>query len=107
MGKSHMEEVQEWDVYVPLEVIDQLDINILMQTPPPKALPPATSMRRAWQTGLCVFRRNRYEIHKQYNSNESTALSHRCTILLSPSQTSDYVKHLPVMNLVMHWNLGA
>ena len=83
-----LQAVQEWNIYLPLKVVEQqesADINIVRSRPPLRtSLTGNFSRARSAET--------RYEL---YVSNASTALavlSHRCTILLSPSQTGEYIQ---------------
>ncbi len=74
-----LEAVQEWGVYLPLKVVEQrevADISIVRSRPPLQGNPPRA---RSAET--------RYEL---YISNN--VLSHRFTILLSPSQTGKYLQ---------------
>jgi predicted Zn-dependent protease len=92
-----LEAVQEWNVYVPLEVVDQqeADINILRTTPPLKASSTSNLNANAVSGRLASRVRSaetRYELYISNTSTSSRLLFHRCTILLSPSQTSEYVK---------------
>ncbi|MDZ7965669.1 MAG: peptidase [Nostoc sp. DedSLP03] len=74
--------VQEWSTYLPLTVVEQpevADITIVRKAPPLQILPGSNIPRaRSAQTT--------YEL---YTSNK--ILSHRFTILLSPSQTGKYL----------------
>ncbi|HEY9802686.1 MAG TPA: peptidase [Leptolyngbyaceae cyanobacterium] len=79
---SVLQTVQEWNNYLPLIVVEQpeiADITIERKTPP-LALSRENKIPRA-RSAL-----TRYEL---YNSNN--VLLHRFTILLSPSQTGDYL----------------
>jgi len=86
--RAVLEAVQEWAVYIPLEVVEQqekADINILRSAPPLRASPTRNIPRvRSAET--------RYELYISNTSTTTRVLSHYCTILLSPSQTSQYVK---------------
>ncbi len=76
---SVLQAVQEWNVYLPLQVVEQpdvADITIIRKAPPLQGKPPRA---RSAET--------RYEL---YTSNH--ILFHRFTILLSPSQTGEYVQ---------------
>ncbi len=87
-----LQAVQEWNVYLPLEVVDRLegaDISILRSRPPLQAsVNPETGQlnlprARAAQT--------RYEFYLRQIPDASEAiLSHRFTIQLSPDQTVEY-----------------
>ncbi len=76
---SVLQAVQEWSVYLPLQVVEQPDVadmTIIRKAPPLQGKPPRA---RSAET--------RYEL---YTSNH--VLCHRFTILLSPSQTGEYVQ---------------
>lgn len=86
--RTVLQAVQEWSVYLPLEVVEQseaADITIVRSRPPLRTSPTGNLPRaRSAET--------RYEL---YVSNASTApavLFHRCTIHLSPSQTGQYLQ---------------
>ena len=85
--KAVLQAVQEWNVYIPLEVVDRqdkADINILGLAPPLRtSLTGKISRARSAET--------RYELYISNTSNPGI-LSHRCTILLRPSQTSQYLQ---------------
>lgn len=74
--------VQEWSTYLPLTIVEQpevADIKIVRKAPPLQISPDSNIPRaRSAQTT--------YEL---YTSNK--VLSHRFTILLSPSQTGEYL----------------
>lgn len=86
--RAVLQAVQEWNVYVPLEIVEQpqrADINIRLSAPPLKASPTGNLSRaRSAET--------RYELYVSKTSTTSGILSHRCTILLSSSQTSKYLE---------------
>ncbi|MEA5625135.1 peptidase [Nostoc sp. UHCC 0251] len=74
--------VQEWSTYLPLTVIKQpeiADITIVRKAPPLQ-ISPGSNIPRA---------RSAQTTYKLYTSNK--VLSHRFTILLSPSQTGEYL----------------
>jgi predicted Zn-dependent protease len=75
--------VQEWNVYLPLEVVEQpedANITIVRKAPPLQISPlDKTPRARSAQTT--------YEFYVSKNN----LLSHRFTILLSPSQTGQYL----------------
>ena len=77
-----LQAVQEWNVYLPLEVVEQpevANITIVRKTPPLQKSPNSNIPRaRSAQTT--------YEL---YTNNK--VLSHRFTILLSPTQTGNYL----------------
>lgn len=83
---SILKAVQEWNVYLPLVVVNQLevaDITIWRSRPPLTTYPSQIPRARSAET--------RYEL---YISKATTPgiLLHRCTILLSPSQTNNYLQ---------------
>lgn len=79
-----LQAVQEWNNYLPLLVVEDLqtaDIRILPKVPPLQI----TSFLRARSA------QTRYDLY--INSSQSAAiLSHYCTILLNPYQTSRYIQ---------------
>ncbi|MBD2450306.1 peptidase [Nostoc sp. FACHB-152] len=80
--KSVLQAVQEWSVYLPLTVVEKpeiADIKIERKAPPLK-LSPDKKIPRA---------RSALTSYQLYTSNNF--LFHRFTILLSPSQTGNYV----------------
>jgi len=80
---SVLQAVQEWNVYLPLVVVKQpedADITIMRKAPPLQTSPNSKIPRaRSAQTT--------YEFYVSKNN----LLSHRFTILLSPSQTGQYL----------------
>ncbi|MFH7025115.1 MAG: peptidase [Heteroscytonema crispum UTEX LB 1556] len=78
-----LQAVQEWNAYLPLKVVEQpevADITIVRKTPPLQKLPNSNIPRaRSAQTT--------YELYTDKNH----LLSHRFTMLLSPSQTGNYL----------------
>jgi predicted Zn-dependent protease len=93
---SVLQAVQEWNVYLPLVVVEQsevADITIWRSAPPLRSnsRPPLKSS----PTGNLSRARSAETRYELYISKAPTApgiLSYRCTILLSPSQTNDYLK---------------
>lgn len=83
---SVFQAVQEWNIYLPLVVVEQpeaADITILRSPPPLEASPDGKIPRaRSAET--------RYELY--ISKATPGILSHRCTILLSPSQTNNYLQ---------------
>ncbi len=70
--------VQEWNAYLPLEIINQpevADITITRKSPPLQGNPPRA---RSAQTTYNLYTKNNF-------------LYHRFNILLSPSQTGNYL----------------
>ncbi|WP_210404146.1 hypothetical protein [Chroococcidiopsis sp. TS-821] len=76
--------IQEWGVYLPLQVVEQpdiADIKILRSSPPLRIAPNEKFPRaRSAETT--------YELYV----NSERILSHRCSILLSPNQTGKYLQ---------------
>ncbi|WP_339458815.1 peptidase [Nodularia spumigena] len=80
---SVLETVQEWSAYLPLVVVEQpdiADITILRKAPPLQFSRDANFLRA----------RSAQATYELYNSNN--ILSHRFTILLSPTQTGVFLK---------------
>ncbi|MDZ8185149.1 MAG: peptidase [Nostoc sp. ChiSLP02] len=80
---SVLQAVQEWNTYLPLTVVQQpevADIKI-MRKAPPLQISPGSSIPRA---------RSAQTTYELYANNK--VLSHRFTILLSPSQTGEYIQ---------------
>ncbi|MHC5736101.1 peptidase [Nostoc sp.] len=74
--------VQEWSTYLPLTVVEQpeiADITIARKAPPLQ-ISPGSNIPRA---------RSAQTTYELYTSNK--VLSHRFTILLSPTQTGEYL----------------
>lgn len=74
--------VEEWSIYLPLQVVEKsdiADIKIIRKVPPLQREPNGKILRA--RSALTTF--------DLYTANN--ILSHRFTILLSPSQTGDYV----------------
>lgn len=74
--------VQEWSTYLPLTVVEQpeiADITIVRKAPPLQ-ISPGSNIPRA---------RSAQTTYELYTSNK--ILSHRFTILLSPTQTGEYL----------------
>ena len=79
---SVLQGVQEWSTYLPLIVVEQpeiADITIVRKTPPLQ-ISSGNNIPRA---------RSAQTTYELYTSNK--VLSHRFTILLSPSQTGEYL----------------
>ncbi|QOV23891.1 peptidase [Anabaenopsis elenkinii] len=79
---SVMETVEEWNVYLPLVVVDKpeiADITIIRQVPPLQFTRGHPPRARSAQTTYEVYKNNHI-------------LSHKFTILLSPSQTGVYLQ---------------
>ncbi|MDZ8052323.1 MAG: peptidase [Aulosira sp. ZfuVER01] len=79
---SVLQAVQEWNVYLPLLVVDKpevADISILRKAPPLQ-ISPTDKIPRA---------RSALTTYELYTNNK--VLLHRFSILLSPSQTGNYV----------------
>ncbi len=77
-----MQGVQEWSNYLPLTIVEQpevADITIARKAPPLQ-ISPGSSKPRA---------RSAQTTYELYTTNK--VLSHRFTILLSPSQTGEYL----------------
>ncbi|AVH70864.1 peptidase [Nostoc sp. 'Lobaria pulmonaria (5183) cyanobiont'] len=77
-----LEGVHEWSTYLPLTVVEQPEsANItIVRKAPPLQISPGSNIPRA---------RSAQTTYELYTSNK--VLSHRFTILLSPSQTGDYL----------------
>lgn len=84
--------VQEWNVYLPLVVVESksADIRIWRSAPPLRSnsRPPLTSPGNLPRARSAE---TRYELYTD-TSTTPAILSHRCTILLSPSQTNQYLQ---------------
>jgi predicted Zn-dependent protease len=81
-----LQTVQEWNVYLPLQVVENsevADITIVRKSPPLQ-IEPGSKIPRA-RSALTT-----YELYNQKHQNN--ILSHRFTILLSPSQTGEYLQ---------------
>jgi predicted Zn-dependent protease len=77
-----LQAIKEWSIYLPLEVVensDIADIKIIRQAPPLQVEPNRKILRA----------RSALTTYDLYTKND--ILSHRFTILVSPSQTGDYV----------------
>ncbi|MBG1268808.1 peptidase [Nostoc sp. WHI] len=75
--------VQEWSIYLPLTIVQQpeiADITIVRKAPPLQ-ISPGSNIPRA---------RSAQTTYELYTNNK--VLSHRFTILLSPSQTGKYIQ---------------
>ncbi|MEA5616551.1 peptidase [Cronbergia sp. UHCC 0137] len=81
--KSVLQAIEEWDVYLPLQVVEQREIAdiTIVRKAPALQVEPNSKIPRA-RSALTT-----YELY-----TENNILSHRFTILLSPSQTGDYLK---------------
>ncbi|YAF93796.1 MAG: peptidase [Nodularia sp. CChRGM 3473] len=78
-----LQAVKEWNAYLPLKVIEQPDIAdiTIVRKAPPLLIPCGGHIPRARSA------ETRYELYTRNN-----ILSHRFTILLSPSQTGVYLQ---------------
>lgn len=83
-----LQAVQEWTAYLPLEVVEQAEaadimirrIALALRISPTDKLPRARSAE------------TRYELYVSNTSASLGILSHRCTILLSSNQSSQYIQ---------------
>ena len=88
--RAVLQAVREWNAYVPLEVVnrqDLADISIVRSAP---SLTAKSNLRSLAQRARSA--ETRYELYVSNKSTTTGILSHRCTILLSPSQTSQYLQ---------------
>ena len=79
---SVLKAVQEWSIYLPLQVVEKsaiADITIFRKAPPLQREPNGKILRA--RSALTT-----YDLY-----NENNILCHRFTILLSPTQIGDYV----------------
>ena len=85
--------VQEWGVYLPLQVVEQsemADIKIVRSLPP---LKPSFNRRTGeFQLPRARSAETRYEFYLSQVTGTPSVLSHRFTIQLSPTQTGDYIQ---------------
>ncbi|RCJ25303.1 peptidase [Nostoc sp. ATCC 43529] len=81
--KSVSEAVQEWNTYLPLTLVQQPEVAdiTIMRKAPPLQISPGSNIPRA---------RSAQTTYELYTNNN--VLSHRFTILLSPSQTGEYIQ---------------
>lgn len=85
--KAVLQAVQEWSVYLPLEMVEQqpaADIMIMRSRPLLRTSPTGISRARSAET--------RYELYSRQLPDSANILYHHCTILLSFSQTSQYIQ---------------
>ncbi len=85
--------VQEWNVYLPLAIVEQpeiADIKVMRSLPP---LQP-TINRNTGQFTLPRARsaETRYELYISQQPDAANTLAHRYTINLSPNQTAQYIQ---------------
>jgi len=80
---SVLQGVQEWNTYLPLTIVQQPEVADIMivRKAPPLQISPGSNISRA---------RSAQSTYELYTSNK--VLSHRFTILLSPSQTGKYIQ---------------
>ncbi|MCF2147749.1 peptidase [Desmonostoc muscorum LEGE 12446] len=81
--RSVLQAVQEWSAYLPLTLVQQsevADITIVRKAPPLQ-ISPGSNIPRA---------RSAQTTYELYTNNK--VLSHRFIILLSPSQTGEYIR---------------
>ncbi len=83
---SVFQAVQEWNVYLPLVVVESKTADIAIA----RARPPLTTSSSG-QIPRARSAETRYELYIN-TSTTPGILSHRCTILLSPSQTNQYLQ---------------
>lgn len=83
---SVFQAVQEWNVYLPLVVVEQSEIAdiTIRRSPPPLQADPDGKLPRARSA------ETRYQLY--ISKATPGILFHRCTILLSPSQTNNYLQ---------------
>ncbi|MEH1943010.1 MAG: peptidase [Nostoc sp.] len=74
--------VREWSIYLPLTIVEQPEVGdiTIVRKAPPLQISPGSNITRA---------RSAQTTYELYTSNN--VLSHRFTILLSPSQTGEYL----------------
>ncbi|MFM7406406.1 MAG: peptidase [Cuspidothrix sp.] len=77
-----LQAIREWSIYLPLQVVEKSDIAdiTIIRKAPPLQVEPNSKILRA-RSALTT-----YNLYTQNN-----ILSHRFTILLSPTQSGDYV----------------
>lgn len=90
--KAVLQAVQEWNGYLPLEVVDRVegaDISILRSRPPLEAsINPETGQLNLPRARTA---QTRYEFYlRQVGDAPEAVLSHRFTIQLSPDQSVEY-----------------
>jgi predicted Zn-dependent protease len=81
-----MQAIAEWNAYLPLTVFDAVegaDITIWRRTPPSETSGNTVRARSA---------ETRYELYVDRSAAVGAILSHRFSILLRPSQTSQYIQ---------------
>lgn len=80
---SVLQAVQEWNTYLPATVVQQPEVAdiTIMRKAPPLQISPGSNIPRA---------RSAQTTYELYTNNK--VLSHRFTILLSPSQTGEYIQ---------------
>ncbi|WP_250125957.1 hypothetical protein [Chroococcidiopsis sp. CCMEE 29] len=83
-----LQAVQEWAAYLPLEVVEQAEAAdiAIRRIAPPLRTSPTGNMPRARSA------ETRYELYINNAATNPGILSHRCTILLSPNQISQYIQ---------------
>lgn len=90
-----LQAVHEWSVYLPLKVVEQqetADISILRRhLALPKASRSQLSTSPADNPPRARSAETRYELYISIAATAPGILSHRCTVLLNPSQTSQYL----------------
>lgn len=79
-----LQAIQEWNTYLPLQVIEQAEVADIkiMRSSPPLRISPNEKFPRARSAETS------YELYISSNN----VLSHRCSILLSPNQTGKYLQ---------------
>ncbi|BDA69174.1 hypothetical protein RIVM261_058350 [Rivularia sp. IAM M-261] len=84
--------VQEWNTYLPLQIVEQsesADITILRKAPPLQGNPPKLGGTEADTAHFSPRARSAQTTYNLYTKNN--ILYHRFSILLSPSQTGEYL----------------
>lgn len=87
--KAVTQAVQEWTVYLPLQIIEQVqDADIVVRR---SFLPMRTTPGKPFGPQRIRAAETRYELYDQPIADGSTLLAHRCTVVVQPNQAESYV----------------
>ncbi len=89
--KAVLETIEEWNIYLPLEVVNEpeiADITILRSRPPIQ--PTFNQETGKFDIPRARTAETRYEFYLKSTENGEKILSHKMTIFLSPDQSLDY-----------------
>lgn len=100
-----LEAIKEWNVYLPLEVVEDSNIaDILISRSAPAWKPTFDRNTGRFQLPRARTAEARYQFYRRQTAKGETVLSQRFTIQVNPNKVSDYI--LPTMRHELGHALG-